>query len=126
MGVFTRGVGIFKFENMWLTADEFVGRVGAWWLSYQFTGISSYILTSKLKALKQDLKKWNLEVFCHMGNQKSTLLEELQELEGKELLGDTSVEMLLRKGKVMADLERVLLLEKTSWRQKSKAIWLKE
>ncbi|KAF5447771.1 hypothetical protein F2P56_033295, partial [Juglans regia] len=70
----------------------------------------------KMKALKQDLKKWNLEVFGHIDNQKSILLEELEELEGKELLGRASEEELLRKVTVVAELERVLLLEETSWR----------
>lgn len=78
----------------------------AWWSSYKFIGTPSFILACKLKALKQDLKKWNLEVFGHIDNQKSTLLEELQELEGKALLGDTSEEVLLRKGMIM-----------TTWRE---------
>ena len=47
----------FKFENMWLIADGFVERVRAWWTTYQFMGTPSYILASKLKVLKQDLKK---------------------------------------------------------------------
>ncbi|XP_041001721.1 uncharacterized protein LOC121247439 [Juglans microcarpa x Juglans regia] len=121
-----RGRRYFKFKNMWLTADGFVEMVSAWWSSYQFNGTPSFILASKLKALKQDLKKWNLEVFGHIDNQKSTLLEELQELEGKELLGDTLEEVLLRKGTVMANLERVLSSEEISWRQKSRALWLKK
>ncbi|KAF5451980.1 hypothetical protein F2P56_027028, partial [Juglans regia] len=48
------------------------------------------------------------------------------ELEGKELLGRASEEELLRKVTVVAELERVLLLEETSWHQKSRALWLKE
>jgi hypothetical protein len=31
--------------------------VKTWWLSYSFQGSPSYILASKLKALKVDLKK---------------------------------------------------------------------
>ncbi|XP_040995666.1 uncharacterized protein LOC121241872 [Juglans microcarpa x Juglans regia] len=81
-----RGRRYFKFENMWLKVNGFVEMVSTWWASYQFSGTLSFILAGKLKALKQDLKKWNLEVFGHTDNQKSTLLEELQELEGKELL----------------------------------------
>ncbi|KAG6635923.1 hypothetical protein CIPAW_11G076800 [Carya illinoinensis] len=110
----------FKFENMWLAAEGFVEMVHAWWSSYQFIGTPSFILVGKLKALKLDLKKWNLEVFGHIDNQKNTLLEELQELDGKELLEDISKERLLRKGTVMENLERVLLSEEISWHQKSK------
>ncbi|XP_042972866.1 uncharacterized protein LOC122304675 [Carya illinoinensis] len=112
----------FKFENMWLTTDGFVEMVRNWWSAYQFTGTPCIILTSKLKALKQDLKKWNVVVFSHIDNQKSTLLEELQELEGRELLGYSSEEMIVRKGTVLASLERVLLSKETSWHQKSRAL----
>ncbi|KAF5461269.1 hypothetical protein F2P56_017384, partial [Juglans regia] len=121
-----RGRRYFKFENMWLTSNGFVDTVRAWWISYQFSGTPSFILAAKLKALKQDLKKWNLEVFGHTDNQKSSLLEELQELEGRELSGDASEEVLVRKGMVVVELERVLLSEEISWRQKSRAFWLKE
>ncbi|KAG6717073.1 hypothetical protein I3842_04G079300 [Carya illinoinensis] len=100
--------------------------VCTWWASYQFFGTPSFILAGKLKALKQDMKKWNLEVFGHIDNQKSSLLEELQDLERRELLGETSEEVLLRKGTVLANLERVLLSKEISWRQKSRALWLKE
>ncbi|KAF5456906.1 hypothetical protein F2P56_026328, partial [Juglans regia] len=100
--------------------------VRAWWSSYQFIGIPSFVLAGKLKALKQDLKKLNLEVCGHIDDQKSTLLEELQELEGKEILGDNSGEVLLRKGTIVANLDRILLSEEILWRQKSKTLWLKE
>ncbi|XP_035545987.1 uncharacterized protein LOC118348461 [Juglans regia] len=58
--------------------------------------------------------------------EKTTLLEELQDLEDKELLGENSEEVFLRKGTVIANLERALLSEEISWLQKSRAIWLKE
>lgn len=37
-----------------------------------------------------------------------------------------SEQALLRKKEVLIDLERVLLMKKISWRQKSRALWLKE
>jgi hypothetical protein len=49
----------FKFENMWLKYEGFVEQVKKWWLSYEFSGLPSFILANKLKALKTDLKKWN-------------------------------------------------------------------
>jgi hypothetical protein len=56
-GDISRGSRPFKFENMWLKADGFVGMVKQWWDSYSFQGAPSYVLACKLKALKQDLKK---------------------------------------------------------------------
>lgn len=84
----------------------------AWWSSYQFEGTPNFIFAGKLKALKQDLKKWNLEVFGNIDNQKTTLSEALQELEGKELMRHTSEEVLLRNCSVVTNLERVLLLRR--------------
>jgi hypothetical protein len=38
------------------TTEGFVDRVKTWWSSYPFTGSPSFVLASKLKALKEDLK----------------------------------------------------------------------
>ena len=37
-------------------------RVRKWWNGYCFLGSSSFILACRLKALKDDLKKWKKEV----------------------------------------------------------------
>jgi hypothetical protein len=58
-GDVSRGSKSFKFENMWLKVEGFVGMVKQWWDSYSFQGLPSFVLACKLKALKLDLKKWN-------------------------------------------------------------------
>jgi hypothetical protein len=58
-GDVSRGKRPFKFENMWLKEEGFVGLVKQGWDSYSFQGLSSFVPACKLKALKQDLKKWN-------------------------------------------------------------------
>ena len=58
-----RGRDAFKFKNMWLKVEGFVEKVQQWWTSYCFTGSPSFVLAQKLKTLKEDLKKWNKEVF---------------------------------------------------------------
>jgi hypothetical protein len=68
------GKRYFKFENMWLKSDGFVGQVQRWWESYDFQGLPSYVLAHKLKALKVDLKIWNAEVFGDVGKKKNELL----------------------------------------------------
>ena len=47
----------FRFEEMWLQVDGFVGKVKNWRDSYHFYGTPSYRLAIKLKVLKEDLKK---------------------------------------------------------------------
>ena len=54
-----RGKRTFKFENMWLKDPDFMNKVREWWSSYSFRGMPSYVLSQKLKALKEDLKLWN-------------------------------------------------------------------
>jgi len=62
---------------MWLKSDGFVDQVKIWWLSYVFSGLPSYILANKLKALK----KWNEEVFGDVAKKMKELLEGICELD---------------------------------------------
>ena len=83
-----RGCCAFKFENMWLKVKGFVERVKQWWEGYSFMGSPSFVLAQKLKALKEDLKKWNKEEFGDLAFRKKCLLAEFMGLDAKEeLLG---------------------------------------
>jgi endonuclease/exonuclease/phosphatase (EEP) superfamily protein YafD len=74
----------FKFENMGLKAKGFVDRVRQWWTSYHFQGAPSYILARILKALKDNLRVWNEQVFDNVETNKKILLDELCVLNGSE------------------------------------------
>ena len=67
----------FRFENMWLKTESFVERIQYWWSSYSFIGPPSLVLACKLKALKEDLKKWNHQEFGNVGFNQKQLLSEL-------------------------------------------------
>jgi hypothetical protein len=115
----------FKFENMWLKADGFMGLV-KWWDSFSFHGTASFVLTCKLKSLKQNLKTWNAKVFGNVERNKRKLFEELQvfdTIEGSRALVEGE---LLKKSQIISKIERSSLLEEVSWRQKSRVTWLKE
>jgi hypothetical protein len=58
-GDFHGGSRPLRFENMWLKSEGFVDRVKWMWDFYLFQGSPSFILASKEKALKVDLKRWN-------------------------------------------------------------------
>jgi hypothetical protein len=116
----------FKFENIWLKTKGFVNRVKVWWSSYPFTGSPSFVLASKLKALKEDLKFWNKHVFGDVNLKQLQLLADLSQLDEKEEMGGlSSTEQDSRKA-VMVELDNLAHLEETSWRQKSRVLWLKE
>ena len=57
------GPSPFRFENMWLKFEGFKDLLRDWWQSLHFSSSYSFILASKLKALKGILKTWNKEVF---------------------------------------------------------------
>jgi hypothetical protein len=76
-GKLTGGKRSFKFENTWLKIEGFMDRVKAWWSSYLFTGSPSFVLASKLKALKYDLKFWNKHVFGDVNLKQLQLLVDL-------------------------------------------------
>jgi hypothetical protein len=116
----------FKFENMWLKEEGFVDRVRGWWASYQFHGTPSFILAKKLKALKGDIKIWNSSVFGNVGALVKERMDELKALELATEGGGLSEEERERKRTLCRDIERALLQEEISWKQKSRVKWLKE
>ena len=122
----------FLFENMWLKAEGFVDRVQSWWEAYIFEGSPSYIMASKLKALKVDLKQWNAQEFGNVAYQQQCNLHSLHVLETLAESWSLSEEEKEEKAKLILDWEKnnlvgdKNLLEEISWKQKSRATWLKE
>jgi hypothetical protein len=125
-GVGRRGRGSFKFENMWLQAEGFMEQVKRWWGSYMYEGTPSFVFASKLKALKTDIKQWNEEVFGNVGVNKKKLEKGLCELDLIALERPLSEEEKFKREEFSRNLELHVFLEEVSWRQKSRALWLKE
>lgn len=53
----------FRFINAWCSHPEFKKFVEVSWNSYKVEGWFGYRIKEKLKRLKDDLKKWNRDVF---------------------------------------------------------------
>jgi hypothetical protein len=101
---------------MWVRHKAFIGNVRQWWGSYDFQGSPSFLLASKLKVSKEDIKKWNKESFGDVHIKKLELMKELQLLESKENQGLFTGEDRVRRLNTQSELERTLLLDKVSWR----------
>ena len=71
------GPSPFRFENMWLKFAGFKDMLRDWWQSLHFSDSYSFILTSKLKALKGILKAWNIEVFGRVDKKKKEALNRI-------------------------------------------------
>ena len=112
-----RGRSAFKFENMWLKEEGFVERVRHWWNEYRFSGSPSFILAHKLKALKEDLKKWNKEEFGDLAFRKKCLLFELLGLDAREDLSGLSQEEQSCRIHIKGEIAHLASLEEISWRQ---------
>ena len=103
-GSVNKGRSAFKFENIWLKEEGFVERVRQWWNGYCFLGSSSFIVACKLKALKDDLKKWNKEEFGDLAFRKKCLLFELLGLDAREDLLGLSQEEQTRRIQIKGDI----------------------
>jgi hypothetical protein len=106
----------FKFENMWLKHEGFVEQVKKWWLSYNFFGFPSYILVNELKALKTDLKEWNVEVFGDIGKKKKELLKGIRKLGVIEECCGLEEDERVRKIDMLRETEKTLLFEELNWK----------
>ena len=125
-GGMARGKSPFKFENMWLKVEGFVDQVRCWWNSYHFVGSPSYVLACKFKALKKDLKCWNKHVFGDVHCRKKCLLSELLDLDMREGMQALTMADKVRKIEIKVDIESLASLDEISWRQKSRALFLKK
>ena len=121
-----RGKSAFKFENMWLKVAGFQDKIQGWWSSYSFNGPPSLVLARKLKALKEDLKIWNKEVFGDVGLKKKCVMDDILKLEEKEFRGGLSDEKHLQRDHLKADWDLLAHLNEVSWSQKSQILWLRE
>ena len=111
---------------MWLKDEGFLGRVSSWWESYHFQGTPSFSLANKLKMLKFDLKRWNVEEFSNISLRVQNLWKDFNVLEVIEEVCVLTAEERRENDRIRGELEKSTLLEEIYWRQKSRALFLKE
>ena len=88
-------------------------------------GCQYQILAKKLAALKLDLKKWNETEFGNVTFKKQALWSKLNDLDAKEETFSLSTEE-KDQTNLRSDIEKLTLMEETSWRQRSRVLHLKE
>ena len=100
-------------------------RVRALWDSYHVLGAPSFVLANKLKLLKIDLKKWNVEVFGNGEDRVRNLWKDLSDLEMTEESRVLLEEERLELERVRGKLEKVTLMEEICRRQKSRVLCIR-
>ena len=120
------GPASFRFELMWLKYEGFKDILKWWWQNLHFYGSFSFILSAKLKALKDILKAWNRDVFGKVETNKEEALRRVSFWDDCEKVRVLTLEEAEERVKARADLKSWALMEEISWRQKSRETWLKE
>ena len=111
---------------MWIKEEEFKELIRGWWNSFEFKGTSSFVLTEKIKALKDKLKAWNKEVFERVEENKKIALKKVATWNDIERQRPLSTSELGERLSTMEEFKKSSIMNETSWRQKSREIWLKE
>jgi hypothetical protein len=96
---------------MWLYHEDFAEKFKGWWGSYDYLGSPNFVLASKLKALKKDIKLWNKDSFGDVRVKKLELMQQLQVLENTENQGLLTAEERLHKSDLRTELEKTLRLD---------------
>ncbi|RVX21573.1 hypothetical protein CK203_002338 [Vitis vinifera] len=120
------GLMPFRFENMWLKEEGFKEKMQGWWVGLNFSGSASYVLVSKLKALKSLLRDWNKLEFGKVEVNKALALSQVDFWDKMELSRTLSVQEVDARRGAKEDFKKWALMEEISWRQKSREVWLRE
>ncbi|OMO88292.1 reverse transcriptase [Corchorus capsularis] len=113
--VFSKRKRSFKFEDMWCSHENFEKIVKDSWCS------SSQEIASKLADCSLALEQWNKTEF---GNLQCNIAYKKKEYE--LLYADYGAGSMVQFEKCKLELDKLYRREELLWRQRSKALWLKE
>jgi hypothetical protein len=98
-----------------------------WWNTDEIQkGTKMYCFQQKLKYFKQQVRKWNKEVFGNIFQERKLLEQKLEALQTQAIqIGYTPIQQ-QEEQHIKQQLEERLKQEEILWRQKSRVQWLKE
>lgn len=109
----------FQFENWWLETELFSDRVTFWWTSFVIEERPSYILATKLKALKDKLKEWSSSTCMNLEMGKILILNQITELD-KYSNKDAWMRKSYQKSRPAMEFEDYAKDEEITWKQRSR------
>ena len=116
----------FHFENRWLHHRSFSSDFAKWWIELAPSGWEGHKFMTKLKLIKEKMKKWNVDVFGDSRLKKQSFLRRIKELDTLEASGRWNNQLKEDRYMVKTILEKTILEEDRALRMKSKFTWARE
>jgi exonuclease III len=117
----------FRFEKFWLSHPDFQNLARHWWDTTEIQqGTKMYCFQQKLKYFKQQVRKWNKEVFGNIFQERKLLEQKLEALQKMAIQTGYTPNQQQEEQQTRQQLEERLKQEEILWRQKSRIQWLKE
>ena len=108
-----------------MDSPDFLELVALAWNTY-FDGSPQYILSQKLKVLKQHLKVFNNQHFSNISRRVEEARDKLFNIQSLMNLHPGDVDLSTAEADALHDLYTLTKAEESFARQKSRAIWMKE
>jgi hypothetical protein len=108
---------------MWTLHDDCDKIVSDCWSNSGVVGCSMYILTQKLKMLKEKLKVWNKTCFCNVHDNVTSAEAKLHQIQ-QDIQNHGHTDALLLKEKIVANiLEDALNKREIFWQERARLNW---
>jgi hypothetical protein len=113
----------FKFQRMWTLHDDCDKIVSDCWSNSGVVGCSMYILTQKLKMLKEKLKVWNKTCFGNVHDNVTSPEAKLHQIQ-QDIQNHGHTDALLLEEKIVANLlEDALNKQEIFWQERARLNW---
>lgn len=88
-------------------------------------GWLGFKLIKKLQEVKKNLKSWNQSVFGNIFQQKYAILQQISEIGEREGTSSLNLVDKIHREELKAEFQEMAFKEEVSWRQTSRAKWIK-
>ncbi|XP_059067365.1 uncharacterized protein LOC131858218 [Cryptomeria japonica] len=114
----------FRFERMWLDHPNLVQVIEKWW-SIDVKGTAMYRIAKKLRNVKDNIKKWNKDVFRDLFAAKTKTELKLKEMHDKIQMSRYNEVSISEENEVLVKYHKIIIREEEFWKQRSRSLWLK-
>jgi len=112
----------FKFLKMWTLHSDCKNIVSDTWIT-RIIGCPMYILTTKLKILKNKLKQWNKEVFGNIHNHVNEAGKNLADIQQQIDTNGHSDDLMNAEKLAQLKLDDALNKQEVFWKEKARMRW---